>query len=51
MKALRIDTVREIRKSLSRFLSIVAIIALGICFFGGVKSTSPSMKYTANQYF
>lgn len=51
MKALRKDTVREIRKSLSRFLSIVAIIALGICFFGGVKSTSPSMKYTANQYF
>ena len=51
MKALRKDTAREIRKSLSRFLSIVAIIALGICFFGGVKSTSPSMKYTANQYF
>lgn len=51
MKALQKDTLREIKKSMSRFLSIVAIIALGICFFSGVKSTSPSMKYTTDQYF
>ena len=51
MKALQKDTLREIRKSLSRFLSIVAIIALGIGFFSGVKSTSPSMKETADEYY
>ncbi|MDO4288937.1 MAG: FtsX-like permease family protein [Eubacterium sp.] len=51
MRALQKDTLREIKKSLSRFLSIVAIIALGVSFFGGVKSTSPSMKHTADQYY
>jgi putative ABC transport system permease protein len=51
MKALQKDTVREIKKSRNRFLSIVAIITLGICFFVGIKSTGPSMKYTADQYF
>jgi putative ABC transport system permease protein len=51
MKALQKDTFREIKKSKNRFLSIVAIIALGICFFVGVKTTGPSMKYTVSQYF
>lgn len=51
MKALQKDTFREIKKSKNRFLSIVAIIALGICFFVGVKTTGPSMKYTVSQYY
>ncbi|WP_296561500.1 FtsX-like permease family protein [uncultured Acetobacterium sp.] len=51
MKALQKDTFREIKKSLNRFLSIVAIIALGICFFVGVKTTGPSMKYTVSDYY
>ena len=51
MKALQKDTVREIKGTMSRFLSIVAIIALGISFFGGIKTTGPSMQYTANQYY
>lgn len=51
MKALQKDTFREIKKSRNRFLSIVAIIALGISFFVGVKSTGPSMKYTVSQYY
>lgn len=51
MKTLQKDTLREIKKSKSRFLSIVAIIALGICFFVGVKTTGPSMKYTVSQYY
>lgn len=51
MKALRKDTIREIRKSFSRFLSIVAIVALGISFFSGVRSASPSMIRTADDYF
>ena len=51
MKALQKDTFREIKKSINRFLSIVAIIALGICFFVGVKATGPSMKYTVSEYY
>ena len=51
MKALQKDTIREIKKTLNRFLSIVAIIALGIGFFSGVKSTSPSMKHSADNYY
>lgn len=45
------DTTREIRNSLSRFLSIFAIILLGCGFFAGVKATMPDMKETAEVYF
>ena len=45
------DTIREILKSISRFLSIFAIIALGTGFFAGLKSTYPNMALTANTYF
>lgn len=45
------DTAREIRNSLSRFLSIFAIITLGCGFFAGIKATMPDMKETAEVYF
>ncbi|MBR1765202.1 MAG: ABC transporter permease [Ruminococcus sp.] len=45
------DTAREIRRSLGRFLSIFAIIALGCGFFAGIKATMPDMVDTAEQYF
>ncbi|TDT62861.1 putative ABC transport system permease protein [Fonticella tunisiensis] len=45
------DTFREIKRTLSRFLSIFAIVALGVSFFAGVKATSPDMKLTADKYF
>lgn len=51
MKALYKDTYKEIWKSKSRFLSIAIIIALGVCFFSGIKATSPSELTTANTYF
>jgi len=50
-KAMKKDTIMEIRFSLSIFLSILAIIALGSCFFAGFKSTCPDMKETAYKYF
>ncbi len=49
--ALILDTVREIRHSLSRFLSIFVIIALGCGFFSGIKATMPDMLDTAEDYF
>lgn len=48
---LLLDTVREIKKSISRFLSIFTIIALGCGFFSGIKATMPDMIDTASRYF
>ncbi|WP_042357405.1 FtsX-like permease family protein [Bacillus rubiinfantis] len=45
------DTIREIKKTKSRFLSIFAIVAIGVSFFAGVKATCPDMKLTADHYF
>ncbi|MCY6960115.1 FtsX-like permease family protein [Clostridium brassicae] len=42
---------RDIKKSLSRFLSIVIIIAIGVAFYAGVRATSPDMKMSADYYF
>ena len=50
-KALRIDFIREIRKSKSRFISIFFIVALGAAFFSGVRSSEPDMKYSADHYY
>lgn len=45
------DIVRDIKKSLGRFLSITAIIALGVAFFSGVKIAPEDMKKTADKYY
>lgn len=42
---------RDIKKSPSRFLSIVVIIAVGVAFYAGIRATSPSMKISADIYF
>ena len=42
------DTLREIRHSINRFISILIIIALGVGFFVGIKCASPSMLKTAD---
>ncbi len=49
--ALLLDTAREIKRSVSRFLSIFTIIALGCGFFSGIKATMPDMIDTAAAYF
>jgi len=50
-KALFRDTLRAIRKTLSRFISIVIIVALGVGFFAGLKAVSPNMKAAAGQFY
>lgn len=49
--ALSKDTFRDIRKSLGRFISIVAIVAIGVAFFAGINVGSPDMKITADAYY
>lgn len=50
-KALWRDILREIWQTKARFLSIFAIIMLGVGFFAGIKATGPDMLDTANHYF
>ena len=50
-KTLLREAFREIRHSSSRFLSILAIVAIGCGFFSGVKAGCPDMKLTARTYF
>ena len=50
-KALFRDTLRAIRKTLSRFISIVIIVALGVGFFAGLKAVSPNMKAAAEEFY
>ncbi len=49
--ALLKNTFREIKNTKARFISIMMIIALGVGFFAGVKSTSPSMENMAVDYY
>ena len=49
--ALLMDTLREIGRTFSRFLSIFAIVALGVAFFAGVKATATDMRITGDKYF
>ncbi len=47
---LRKSTFREIRTSLARYLAILAIVALGVGFFSGLKDCKESMVSTASRY-
>ncbi|MDV8933950.1 MAG: ABC transporter permease, partial [Carnobacterium sp.] len=49
--ALLKDIFREIWHTKARFLSIFAIITLGVGFFSGIKATGPNMIDTADHYF
>ncbi|KKO54191.1 ABC transporter permease [Paenibacillus sp. DMB20] len=50
-RALWKDIFREIWRTKARFLSIFAIIMLGVGFFSGIKATGPDMLDTAENYF
>lgn len=42
---------REIRQSISRFLAIFAISALGVGFLAGLLATTPDMRISADRYY
>lgn len=41
---------RSIKASLGRYLAILSIVALGVGFFAGLKSSQPAMLTTADEY-
>lgn len=47
---LKKNTFREIRSSLGRYIAILAIVALGVGFFSGLKVTREAMVSTASDY-
>lgn len=47
---LKKSTFREIRSSLGRYLAILAIVALGVGFFSGLKVTQEAMVKTTDSY-
>ena len=45
------DAVREVRNTRSRFLSLLVLSALAVCFLAGLRATAPDMKETGDLYF
>lgn len=50
-QAQRKDFFWEIKKSLNRYLSILFIVALGVAFYAGIRSSEPDMQLSADAYF
>lgn len=47
---MKLSALREIHSTLGRFMAILAIIALGVGFFSGVKITTPAMVHTVGGF-
>ncbi len=50
-KPTRKDFYMEIKRSPGRFLSILFIVALGVAFLSGIRSSEPDMRLTGDAYF
>ncbi|MDY3014976.1 MAG: FtsX-like permease family protein [Evtepia sp.] len=48
---LLVDTAREIRRTVTRFLSLLILSALAVCFLAGLRAAAPDMKLSADAYF
>lgn len=49
-KAYLKDIVREIKKTRKRYISIIAIVILGVALYVGINASSPDMLRTLNKY-
>ena len=45
------DALREIKNTRSRFISLLVLSALAVCFLAGLRATAPDMKISADRYF
>ena len=50
-RAYKKSITREILSSKARFISILAIIFLGVAFYSGIKSSGPDLKESINEFF
>ncbi len=51
MKLLLKESLKKIKLTFGRFLSVFFIVALGVGFFAGIRNTSDDMLYTASSYY
>ena len=49
--ALLKDSIKEIKNTYKRFLSILVMAFLGVGFFAGMRAASPDMVDTIDQYY
>ncbi len=49
-KAYLKDIIREIKRTRKRYISIIAIVILGVAFYVGINASSPDMLRTFNKY-
>ena len=50
-RALVKDSVKEIKNTFKRFLSLLLMAFLGVGFFAGIRATSPDMVNTIDKYY
>ena len=50
-KALLKDSVKEIKNTYKRFLSLLLMAFLGVGFFAGIRATSPDIVNTIDKYY
>lgn len=50
-KALVKDSIKEIKNTFKRFISILLMAFLGVGFFAGIRATSPDMVDTIDKYY
>lgn len=50
-KTFRKTLLKDIKKNFSRFLAIIAIVALGVGFLIGLLSATPDLQYSVDQYY
>ena len=50
-KALLKDTIKEIKNTYKRFISILLMAFLGVGFFAGIRASSPDMVDTIDKYY
>ena len=50
-RALLKDSVKEIKNTYKKFLSILVMAFLGVGFFAGLRASSPDMVDTIDQYY
>ena len=50
-KSIKKDFRREVKKSISRFISILLIVVLGVAFYSGIRSSMPAMQMTSDAVY
>ena len=45
------DSLREVKNTFNRYLSILVLAALAVAFLSGLRTTAPDMQYTADNYY